>query len=147
MRLSVLHLAELEVRSQTEGIHICSLSEGINTTPGCNLICHVFAAVVECRRDIIVENHCTRLKPRESTASRSNDRCSEKRHRWQNDPPHASEGIQGLVTTNARGTVSNVDGRIVNTVDDTDLSAHLAAVKELQWGGFQLQEADPQGYQ
>jgi hypothetical protein len=40
-----------------------------------------------------------------------------------------------------------VDGRIVSTIDDTDLSAHLAAVKELQWGGFQLQDADPQDNQ
>ena len=56
-------------------------------------------------------------------------------------------GIPALVTTNTRGTVSNVDGRIVSTVDDTDLSAHLAAVKELRWSGFQLQEADPQDNQ
>lgn len=54
---SVLHLADLLVRFQREGIHFCSLSEGINTTtPGGKLIFHVFAAVSEFHRDIIVEN-------------------------------------------------------------------------------------------
>ena len=54
---SVLHLADLLVRFQNEGIHFCSLSEGINTTtPGGKLVYHVFAAVAEFHRDIIVEN-------------------------------------------------------------------------------------------
>lgn len=54
---SVLHLADLLVRFQRDEIHFCSLSEGINTTtPGGKLIFHVFAAVAEFHRDIIVEN-------------------------------------------------------------------------------------------
>lgn len=51
-------------------------------------------------------------------------------------------GIPALVTTNVGGTISNVDGRIVNKTNDTELSAHKAAVKELQWSGFQLQESN-----
>lgn len=54
---SVLHLADLLVCFQKQGIHFCSLSEGINTTtPGGKLVYHVFAAVAEFHRDIIVEN-------------------------------------------------------------------------------------------
>ncbi len=56
-------------------------------------------------------------------------------------------GIPALVTTTANGTMSNVDGRIVSRTKDTELSAHQAAVKELQWGGFQLQEPVPQDHQ
>lgn len=54
---SVLHLADLLVRFQREGIHFCSLSEGINTaTPGGKLVYHLFSAFAEFQRDIIVEN-------------------------------------------------------------------------------------------
>tara|TARA_R110002167_G_scaffold206545_3_gene410543 strand:- start:790 stop:1383 length:594 start_codon:yes stop_codon:yes gene_type:complete len=54
---SVLHLADLLSRFQRDGIHFCSLSEGINTTtPGGKLIYHVFSAVAEFQREIIVEN-------------------------------------------------------------------------------------------
>lgn len=54
---SVLHLADLIVSFQKHGIHFCSLSEGINTTtPGGKLVYHVFAAVAEFHRDIIIEN-------------------------------------------------------------------------------------------
>ncbi|MBU1211055.1 MAG: recombinase family protein [Alphaproteobacteria bacterium] len=54
---SVQHLSDLLVRFQREGIHFCSLAEGINTTtPGGKLIYHVFAAVAEFQRDIIREN-------------------------------------------------------------------------------------------
>ncbi|MEO1324431.1 MAG: recombinase family protein [Pseudomonadota bacterium] len=54
---SVQHLSDLLVKFHREGIHFCSLSEGINTTtPGGKLIFHVFAAVAEFHRDIIVEN-------------------------------------------------------------------------------------------
>jgi DNA invertase Pin-like site-specific DNA recombinase len=54
---SVLHLADLLVCFQKQGIHFCSLSEGINTTtPGGKLVYHVFAAVAEFHRDIIIEN-------------------------------------------------------------------------------------------
>jgi DNA invertase Pin-like site-specific DNA recombinase len=54
---SVLHLADLLVRFQNDGIHFCSLSEGINTTtPGGKLTFHLFSAVAEFQRDIIVEN-------------------------------------------------------------------------------------------
>lgn len=54
---SVQHLSDLLVRFRNEEIHFCSISEGINTTtPGGKLIFHVFAAVAEFHRDIIVEN-------------------------------------------------------------------------------------------
>lgn len=54
---SVLHLSDLLVRFHAEGIHFCSLSEGINTaTPGGKLVYHVFSAFAEFQRDIIVEN-------------------------------------------------------------------------------------------
>ncbi len=54
---SVQHLADLLVRFQREGVHFVSLSEGINTTtPGGKLVFHIFSAVAEFQRDIIVEN-------------------------------------------------------------------------------------------
>ena len=54
---SVLHLADMLVRFQREGVHFVSLSEGINTTtPGGKLVFHVFSAVAEFQREIIVEN-------------------------------------------------------------------------------------------
>lgn len=54
---SVLHLSDMLVRFQHEGIHFCSLSEGINTTtPGGKLVYHLFSAFAEFQRDIIVEN-------------------------------------------------------------------------------------------
>lgn len=54
---SVLHLSDLLVRFQKEGIHFCSLSEGINTTtPGGKLVYHLFSAFAEFQRDIIAEN-------------------------------------------------------------------------------------------
>ncbi|WP_300016408.1 recombinase family protein [uncultured Roseobacter sp.] len=54
---SVLHLSDLLVRLRNDGIHFCSLSEGINTTtPGGKLIYHVFSAFAEFQRDLIVEN-------------------------------------------------------------------------------------------
>ncbi|MBO9401425.1 recombinase family protein [Shimia sp. R9_3] len=54
---SVLHLADLLVRFQNEGIHFCSISEGINTTtPGGKLVFHLFSAFAEFQRDIIAEN-------------------------------------------------------------------------------------------
>ncbi len=54
---SVLHLADLLTRFQREGIHFCSLAEGVNTTtPGGKLVYHVFAAVAEFQRDMIREN-------------------------------------------------------------------------------------------
>lgn len=54
---SVLHLSDLLVRFRNEGIHFCSLSEGINTTtPGGKLVYHLFSAFAEFQRDIIVEN-------------------------------------------------------------------------------------------
>ena len=54
---SVLHLADLLTRFQKDGIHFCSLSKGINTTtPGGKLVYHVFSAVAEFQREIIVEN-------------------------------------------------------------------------------------------
>lgn len=54
---SVLHLADLLVQFRQDGIHFCSLSEGINTTtPGGKLVYHLFSAFAEFQRDIIVEN-------------------------------------------------------------------------------------------
>ena len=54
---SVLHLADLLTRMDSQGIHFCSLSEGINTTtPGGRLVYHVFAAVAEFVREMIREN-------------------------------------------------------------------------------------------
>ena len=54
---SVLHLSDLLVRFQREGIHFCSISEGINTTtPGGKLVYHLFSAFAEFQRDVIVEN-------------------------------------------------------------------------------------------
>ncbi len=54
---SVQHLADLLVRFQREGVHFVSLSEGINTTtPGGKLVFHIFSAMAEFNRDIIVEN-------------------------------------------------------------------------------------------
>ncbi|MGB0696272.1 MAG: recombinase family protein [Rhodospirillaceae bacterium] len=54
---SVLHLADLLVRFQEMGVHFVSLSEGINTTtPGGKLVFHIFSAVAEFTREIIVEN-------------------------------------------------------------------------------------------
>lgn len=54
---SVQHLSDLLVRFGTEGIHFCSLAEGINTTtPGGKLVYHLFAAMAEFQRDVIREN-------------------------------------------------------------------------------------------
>jgi len=54
---SVLHLSDLLVRFQREGIHFCSLAEGINTTtPGGKLVYHLFSAFAEFQRDVIIEN-------------------------------------------------------------------------------------------
>lgn len=54
---SVLHLADLLVRFQNDGIHFSSISEGINTTtPGGKLVYHLFSAFAEFQRDIIIEN-------------------------------------------------------------------------------------------
>ena len=54
---SVLHLSDLLVKFQNEGIHFCSLSEGINTTTaGGKLVYHIFSAMAEFQRDVISEN-------------------------------------------------------------------------------------------
>ncbi len=54
---SVLHLSDLLVRFQDMGVHFVSVSEGINTTtPGGKLVFHIFSAVAEFTREIIVEN-------------------------------------------------------------------------------------------
>lgn len=54
---SVQHLSDLLVRFGNEGIHFCSLAEGINTTtPGGKLVYHLFAAFAEFQRDIIRES-------------------------------------------------------------------------------------------
>lgn len=54
---SVLHLADLLVRFQRDGVHFVSIAEGINTTtPGGKLVFHIFSAVAEFHRDLIIEN-------------------------------------------------------------------------------------------
>ncbi|MEM8651531.1 MAG: recombinase family protein [Pseudomonadota bacterium] len=60
---SVLHLTDLINRFDEEGIHLCSLTEGIDTTTsGGKLIFHIFAAVAEFHRDLIRENTRNGLK-------------------------------------------------------------------------------------
>tara|TARA_R110001606_G_scaffold399304_1_gene584232 strand:- start:10521 stop:11144 length:624 start_codon:yes stop_codon:yes gene_type:complete len=54
---SVLNLSDLLVRFQQDGIDFCSMSEGINTTsPSGKLVFHIFSAVAEFHRDLIIEN-------------------------------------------------------------------------------------------
>lgn len=54
---SVHHLADLLRRFEDDGVHFCSLTEGINTaTSGGKLVFHVFAAVAQFQRDLIAEN-------------------------------------------------------------------------------------------
>lgn len=54
---SVLHLADLLVRFQRGGVHFVSIAEGINTTtPGGKLVFHIFSAVAEFQRELIIEN-------------------------------------------------------------------------------------------
>lgn len=54
---SVLHLSDLITRLDNEGIHFCSLTEGIDTTTsGGKLVFHIFAAMAEFHRDLIREN-------------------------------------------------------------------------------------------
>lgn len=54
---SVQHLSDLLVLFRNEGVHFCSLAEGINTTtPGGKLVYHLFAAFAEFQRDVIREN-------------------------------------------------------------------------------------------
>ena len=54
---SVQNLSDLLVRFGAEGIHFCSVAEGINTTtPGGKLVYHLFAAMAEFQRDVIREN-------------------------------------------------------------------------------------------
>ena len=68
---SVLHLSDLLVRFQQEGIHFCSLSEGINTvTPAGKLTFHLFSAVAEFQRQIIAENTAAGLRAARSRGTR-----------------------------------------------------------------------------
>ncbi|ANK83172.1 MAG: hypothetical protein TEF_21995 [Rhizobiales bacterium NRL2] len=60
---SVLHLADMLVRFREDGVHFHALNEGINTsTPGGKLVYHVFSAVAEFQREIIVENTAAGLE-------------------------------------------------------------------------------------
>ncbi len=73
---SVLHLADLLVRFQNEGVHFVSLSEGINTTtPGGKMVFHIFSAVAEFQRDIIVENTNAGLTAARRNGTRLGRRC------------------------------------------------------------------------
>jgi DNA invertase Pin-like site-specific DNA recombinase len=68
---SVQHLSDLLVRFGNEGIHFCSLAEGINTTtPGGKLVYHLFAAFAEFQRDIIRENTVLGLAAAKKNGSR-----------------------------------------------------------------------------
>lgn len=54
---SVSHLAQLLNRFDRDGIHFCSANEGIDTTTaGGRLVFHIFAAIAEFNRNLIVEN-------------------------------------------------------------------------------------------
>ncbi|MEM6413298.1 MAG: recombinase family protein [Pseudomonadota bacterium] len=54
---SVQHLADSLTQFRNEGIHFCSLSEGINTTTiGGRMVYHIFAAIAEFQRELIIEN-------------------------------------------------------------------------------------------
>lgn len=60
---SVVHLADLLVLFQGQGIHFHSLSEAINTaSPSGKLIFHIISAVAEFQRDLIIENTCAGLR-------------------------------------------------------------------------------------
>ncbi|TYC64484.1 recombinase family protein [Rhodobacterales bacterium] len=68
---SVLHLSDLLVKFQEEGIHFMSLSEGINTaTPGGKLVFHLFSAFAEFQRDTILENTLCGLEAAKKRGSR-----------------------------------------------------------------------------
>lgn len=68
---SVLHLSDLLVKFQNEGIHFVSLTEGINTTtPGGKLVFHLFSAFAEFQRDIILENTLCGLEAARKRGSR-----------------------------------------------------------------------------
>ena len=68
---SVLHLSDLLVRFRNDGIHFCSLSEGINTTtPGGKLVYHLFSAFAEFQRDIIAENTIAGLEAAKKRGTR-----------------------------------------------------------------------------
>lgn len=68
---SVQHLSDLLVRLGSEGVHFCSLAEGINTTtPGGKLVYHLFAAFAEFQRDIIRENTVLGLATAKKNGSR-----------------------------------------------------------------------------
>ncbi len=68
---SVMHLSDLLTRFNSEGIHFCSMSEGINTTtPSGKMVYHMLAAVAEFQRDMIIENSLAGLE----TAKRSGKR-------------------------------------------------------------------------
>lgn len=68
---SVLHLSDLLTRFHNEGIHFCSMSEGINTTtPSGKMIFHVLAAIAEFHRDLIVENTLAGLEAAKAKGKR-----------------------------------------------------------------------------
>ena len=68
---SVLHLADLLARFEREGIHFCSLAEGINTTTsGGRLVYHLFSAFAEFQREIIVENTMAGLEAAKARGSK-----------------------------------------------------------------------------
>lgn len=68
---SVLHLADLLTRFEKEGIHFCSLSEGIDTTTsGGKLVYHLFSAFAEFQRDIIRDNTVAGLEAAKARGSK-----------------------------------------------------------------------------
>lgn len=68
---SVLHLADLLTRFNNEGIHFCSMSEGINTTtPSGKMVYYILSAVAEFHRDIIIENTLAGLEAAKASGKR-----------------------------------------------------------------------------
>lgn len=68
---SVLHLADLLTRFEKEGIHFCSLSEGIDTTTsGGKLVYHLFSAFAEFQRDLIRDNTVAGLEAAKARGSK-----------------------------------------------------------------------------
>ncbi|WP_262694690.1 recombinase family protein [Kordiimonas aquimaris] len=68
---SVLHLSDLLTRFNNEGIHFCSMSEGINTTtPSGKMVYHILSAVAEFHRDIIIENTLAGLEAAKASGKR-----------------------------------------------------------------------------
>ncbi|MEQ8602866.1 MAG: recombinase family protein [Marivibrio sp.] len=109
---SVLHLADLLVRFEAMGVHFVSLSEGINTTtPGGRMVFHIFSAVAEFSREVIVENTCAGL----DAARAKGKRLGRPRKLSIEDVMAAHEAIaRGRLTTNDIAERHDVHPRTVS---------------------------------